>query len=148
MNQISTPNEVFMHVHVEQMHSRKSVVQMVHYHLFLLKFTKESDLPFIPKVQQGGFSVMFWGCFTRNAQGPLIVIEGKINGPRYLKLVQDVVIPEINASDHDLIFMQDNARPHNAKIVRDYYDENNVVMLDWPPQSPDTLEIHQWKEWK
>jgi hypothetical protein len=38
--------------------------------------TKESELPFIPKVQKGGYSVMFWGCFTRYAKGPLTVIEG------------------------------------------------------------------------
>ncbi len=35
--------------------------------------TKETDLPFIPKVQKGGFSVMFWDCFTRYAKGPLTV---------------------------------------------------------------------------
>ena len=74
--------------------------------------TKETDLPFIPKVQKGGFSVMFWGCFTRYAKGPLTVVEGTIDGPKYLQLVQDIIIPEINASEHDLIFMQDNARPH------------------------------------
>ena len=39
--------------------------------------------------------------------------------------------------------MQDNARPHTAKVVRDYYHENNVQMLDWPPQSPDLNPIEQ-----
>ena len=105
--------------------------------------TKESELPFIPKVQKGGFSVMFWGCFTRYAKGPLTVIEGSIDNPKYLELIQDIVIPEINASEHDLIFMQYDARPHKARIVRDYYDENNVAVLDWPPQSPDLNPIEQ-----
>jgi hypothetical protein len=43
-------------------------------------------------------------------------------------------MPEIQASDVDLIFMQDNARPHTARVVTDYYHKNNVQMLDWPPQ--------------
>jgi hypothetical protein len=104
---------------------------------------KDSDIPFIPKVQQGGFSVMFWGCFSRHAKGPLTVIEGKIDSKKYLELVQDVVMPEIQASEVDLIFMQDNARPHTARVVTDYYHENNVQMLDWPPQSPDLNPIEQ-----
>jgi hypothetical protein len=76
---------------------------------------------------------MTGGCFSRHSKGPFTVIEGKIDGPKYLKLVQDLVLPEIEASEVDLIFMQDNARPHTAKVVRDYYHENNVQMLDWPP---------------
>ena len=62
-----------------------------------------------------------------------------------MKLIQDTVVPELNASEHDLIFMQDNARPHphTAKLVKNYYDENNVDVLDWPPQSPDLNPIEQ-----
>jgi hypothetical protein len=104
---------------------------------------KDSDIQFIPKVQQGGFSVMFWGCFSRHAKGPLTVVEGRIDSQKYLELVQEVVMPEIQASGVDLIFMQDNARPHTARVVTDYYHENNVQMLDWPPQSPDLNPIEQ-----
>ena len=57
--------------------------------------TQDSDVPFIPKVQQGGFAVMFWGCFSRYAKGPLRVIEGKIDGKKYLELVQNTVMLEI-----------------------------------------------------
>jgi hypothetical protein len=103
---------------------------------------KDSDISFIPKVQQGGFSVMFWGCFSRRAN-PLTVVEGRIDSQKYLKLVQEVVMPEIEASDVELIFMQDNARPHTARVITDYYHENNVQMLDWPPQSPDLNPIEQ-----
>jgi hypothetical protein len=103
----------------------------------------DSDIPFVPKLQQGGFSVMFWGCFSRYAKGPLTVVKGKINGQTYLELVQDVVMPEIEASEVELIFMQDNARPHTSPVVTDYYHENNVQMLDWPPQSPDLNPIEQ-----
>ena len=34
-------------------------------------------------------------------------------------------------------------RPHKAKLVSDYYDENHVEVLDWPPQSPDLNPIEQ-----
>jgi hypothetical protein len=86
---------------------------------------------------------MFWGCFSRRAKGLLTVVDGRIDSQKYLELVQVVVMPEIEASDVDLIFMQDNARPHTARVVTDYYHENNVQMLDWPPQSPDLNPIEQ-----
>ena len=75
--------------------------------------SKESEIPFIPKVQQGGFSIMFWGCFSRYAKGPLRVVEGKIDSEKYLELVQETVMPELATSEHNLVFMQDNvlARP-------------------------------------
>ena len=33
-------------------------------------------------VKNGGFSVMFWGCFSRIAWGPLIEVQGTINGAK------------------------------------------------------------------
>ena len=68
---------------------------------------------------KSGFSVMFSGAFTFFEFGPLIVVEGKINKHTYLQFVKDFIILELKASPHDLIFMQDNARPHVAQIVKD-----------------------------
>jgi hypothetical protein len=42
-----------------------------------------------PMKQNGGGGVMFWGCMTRRAWGPLTVVEGTINGDKYLQLLKD-----------------------------------------------------------
>jgi hypothetical protein len=42
----------------------------------------------------------------------LIVAEGKIDGPKYLHFIEDVVMP---ASEHDLIFMQANTQSPDFK---------------------------------
>jgi len=102
---------------------------------------RESDRPINPTVQGGGFSVMFWGCFSRGVVGKLTVCDGSINATEYKKLLEDVVIPEINASEKDLIYMQDNAPCHKAKVVMEYLDEMNVETMNWPPQSPDLNPI-------
>jgi transposase len=42
-------------------------------------------------------------------------------------------------------FQQDNARPHVARVVRDYLTQQNVDLLPWPSISPDLSPIeHVW----
>ena len=47
------------------------------------------------------------------------------------------------------ILQQDNARPHVARIVTAYLNENNIRVLPWPANSPDMSPIeHVWDEMK
>lgn len=104
----------------------------------------DPDFPseaFTPSVQQGGISVMFWGCFSRYARGPLLELKGKQDSGNYLNLIQNVVENELDNSDVPLIFMQDNCSIHKAKPVMDYFSHKNIELLDWPPQSPDLNPI-------
>ena len=41
----------------------------------------------------------------------------------------------------DPIFQQDNAPCHKAKTTMDYFNVNSIVLMDWPPQSPDLNPI-------
>jgi transposase len=66
-----------------------------------------------------------------------------INGENYLKLLRDVVIPEINASEEPIIFQQDNALAYKKASVTAFLSEQNFETLEWPPQSPDLSPI-EW----
>jgi DDE superfamily endonuclease len=48
-------------------------------------------------------------------------------------------------------FMQDNAPIYTAKKVKQWFENNGILMIDWPPYSPDLNPIeHAWakmKEW-
>jgi len=94
-----------------------------------------------PQIHSGGFSVMFWGCFSKLGLGPLVALEGTMNSQNYVELLRDYVVPELNAAGRHMVFMQDNAPCHKARNVMDYFAENNIETLNWPPQSPDMNPI-------
>ena len=50
-----------------------------------------------------------------------------------------------------LIYMQDGASIHTARIIKRWLADNGIEVIDWPPYSPDLNPIkHVWrhlKEW-
>lgn len=103
--------------------------------------TKVEDRPINPQVHSGGFSVMFWGCFSWYGLGPLVALEGNMNSQSYIELLEESLIPEIEAAEIPMVFMQDNAPCHTARIVKDFMQERELETMSWPPQSPDMNPI-------
>ena len=68
----------------------------------------------------------------------LIVVQGKLNAQGYInQILQPEAVPAI--------LMHDNARPHVARICRQFLNRNNVNVLPWPAVSPDMNPIeHIW----
>jgi transposase len=97
------------------------------------------------QMQNGGFGVMFWGCFSRLGVGPLVVVEGSMNSQTYIEIIRDYLLDEIKAAKEsfgvDMIFMQDNAPAHKSNAVTRFFQQRNIQTLPWPPQSPDLNPI-------
>jgi transposase len=91
----------------------------------------------------GGGSVMVWGCMGYNGVGRLTIIDGNVDSIKYKRILSQNLeeSAEILGISDEFIFQQDNAPPHKAVNTMEYFDQNNITLLSWPPQSPDLNPI-------
>ena len=90
-------------------------------------------------------SVMVWGANGYNMRSRLLHIEGNLNSNRYIReVLQPEVLPLLQATPY-AIFQQDNACPHVARIVQDFFQRRQVSLLPWSARSLDMSPIeHVW----
>lgn len=87
-------------------------------------------------------SVMAWGCFSSAGVGDIHIIEGIMNANMYIRMLSQHMIPSsARLFKDDYIFQHDNDPKHTAKKVKEYLTRKNIVVLDWPSQSPDLNPI-------
>ena len=91
---------------------------------------------------------MVWGGICGGRKTRLLVLDGNLNAQRYInEVLVPEVIPFLLQNGPNLIFQQDNARPYVARVVNDFFNQNNVDRLPWPALSPDLSPIeHLWDE--
>jgi hypothetical protein len=85
---------------------------------------------------------MMWGGIAGHQKAPLVVVDVNLTARRY---INDILAPHaiswLNRHPEVHIFQRDNARPRAARIARPVLQENWVIILPWPPYSPDE---HLW----
>jgi hypothetical protein len=87
--------------------------------------------------------IMVWGSFAAHGVGVLHMVEGIMTKEVYLNVLNDAMIPSADMlfDRENWIFQQDNDPKHTAKVVKAYFEEENVPLMDWPTQSPDLNPI-------
>ena len=84
---------------------------------------------------------MVWGGIRGRRKTNLIVVQGNINAQGCInKILQTEAVPFLQRHG-PAILMHDNARPHVARICRQFLNRNNVNILPWPAVSPDMNPI-------
>lgn len=91
-------------------------------------------------------TVNIWGCFSAKGLGSLAVIPKNVrmNKEWYLDVLEHHLIPTIEDQfgDSDCYFQDDGAPCHRAKVVKDWFTEQNIgSLVIWPGNSPDLNPI-------
>ena len=77
---------------------------------------------------------------TARGVGRIVRIKGNLNKELYHDILQDDVLGtyrELHMKPCSFYFQQDNDPKHTSKIVKAWFVENDIDLLDWPPNSPD-----------
>lgn len=84
-------------------------------------------------------SIMAWGAITAQGRSGLCLFDQgtRVNASAYIEVLQ-AKVPMHMSITNTSIFQQDSAPCHTAKVVRKWFERNNVELLQgWPSNSPD-----------
>lgn len=102
---------------------------------------------FEPTRSHNGGSIMVWGGISINGRTDLVVVPPPgMNAQRYIdEILRPHVLPLRERHGGRFILMQDNARPHTARVTQNFLLENDITLSNHPSMSPDLNPIeHVW----
>ncbi|GFT35159.1 transposable element Tc3 transposase [Trichonephila clavipes] len=94
-----------------------------------------------------GGGILVWAGISLGGHTDLHVFHGgTVTGLRYRDEILDPYVrPYAAAIGNDFILMDDNARPHRARIVEEYLEDHGLERMEWTARSPDLHPIeHLW----
>lgn len=102
------------------------------------------DYAMVEYVPYGGASLMVWAGISADFRTELVILDENMNGNVYLQqILRPIVVPRAQNVGNNFIYMDDNARPHRARIVNEFFYQNGINRMWWPALSSDLNPIEQ-----
>ncbi|GBM95554.1 hypothetical protein AVEN_249946-1 [Araneus ventricosus] len=100
------------------------------------------------KRRRRGGGLLVWEGIATNGRTDLYVFAGgSVTDVRYRdEILRPLMRPFIAAVGTEAIFMDDNARPHRARLVRSYLESETIPQMTWPARSPDLNPIEHVRD--
>ena len=78
----------------------------------------------------------------------MVVVQGNTNAQSYVAYVLNAhALPFIRQHGPGVTLMQDNSRPHVARVTTQFLQRTNVYVMSWPAVFPDLNPIeHIWDQ--
>lgn len=112
-------------------------------HTYVRRFPGEEFKPECLNVTvKHPLKIMVWGCMAANGVGRLHIVDGMVNGAKYITILQKCMLPSAEQLFPGRFLFQDDSAPcHRAKLVMNWKRQHKIESLDWPAQSQDLNPI-------
>jgi hypothetical protein len=88
-----------------------------------------------PTFKSGRTSVGIWSFIFQDIKGPLVLIDGRMNGQQYVdKVLKAEVLKTAAHIEYNLgdwMFMHDGAPCHCAGIAKGFFKEEGITLMKW-----------------
>jgi hypothetical protein len=94
------------------------------------------------KAPTHSLQVMVRSAISSRGATPLIFIKGSVNSQKYIEILEAFISTTDFLYPDGYIFQQDKASCHKSRIAKMWFEDNRVVVMDWPTMSPDDNRGH------
>jgi hypothetical protein len=107
----------------------------------VLEGESKEDEKLFDSLEDEKYKILVWGCISAEGVVDLVWVHESIDQKIYEEEILENHVKDFKFLDYEGVFQQDNAPPYRTNKTKQWFNKNNIKLLEWPPQSPDLSPI-------